>query len=250
VGTSCRKINRCVSLQDRQRNSMTSNINTRTFKFLHELNLNNNRDWFQEHKERYLDAHANMIEFTAMLIDRMNHHDKLVQKSAKQSLFRIYRDIRFSKDKTPYKTGFMGSMKRDTKWLRGGYYFKISPNNQTAIVGGFWGPNAEDISRIRQEISADPSPMRKIMLTKSFKSNFGELEGDEVKTAPKGFSKDHPDIDLIRKKQFLLVRNFNDKDVLDTGFLNAVVKTYREMRPFLDYMSEVLTTDKNGVPVE
>ena len=105
---------------------MTGKINPNTFKFLQELNLNNNREWFQAHKERYLDAHMDVIEFTTLLIDKMNQHDQLVPKSAKQSLFRIYRDIRFSKDKTPYKTGFMGSMKRDTKWLRGGYYFKIA----------------------------------------------------------------------------------------------------------------------------
>ncbi len=228
---------------------MTGKIHSNTLKFLRELNLNNNREWFQTHKERYLDAHNDVIEFTALLIDSMNQHDHLIPKSAKQSLFRIYRDIRFSKDKTPYKTCFMGSMKRDTKWLRGGYYFKIGPNKQTAIVGGFWGPNSADIARIRQEISADSSPLRKIIASKSFKANFDELTGDEVKTSPKGFSRDHPDIDLIRKKQFLLVRNFSDKDVLKADFLKTVVKTYRAMRPFLDYMSEVLTTDENGVPI-
>lgn len=228
---------------------MTGKINPNTFKYLEELSLNNNREWFQTHKERYHDAHEDVIEFTAQLIDKMNQHDQLVPKSAKQSLFRIYRDIRFSKDKTPYKTGFMGSMKRDTKWLRGGYYFKIAPNNETAIVGGFWGPNASDIGRIRQEIGADPSPMRKITSARSFHSNFGELQGDELKTAPRGYSKEHPDIDLLRRKQFLLVRNFDDSDVMQADFLKTVIKTYRAMRPFLDYMSEVLTTDENGVPI-
>ncbi|RLD19530.1 MAG: TIGR02453 family protein [Bacteroidetes bacterium] len=229
---------------------MTGKINPNTFKFLQELNLNNNREWFQAHKERYLDAHSDVIEFAELLIDEMNHHDQLVPRTAKQSLFRIYRDIRFSKDKTPYKTGFMGSMKRDTKWLRGGYYFKIAPNNQTAIIGGFWGPNSSDITRIRQEIGSDPSPMRKIISARPFLNNFGQLDGDELKTAPKGFSKEHPDIDLLRKKQFLLVRNFNDEAVLKSDFLTHVVKTFRAMRPFLDYMSEVLTTDENGVPIE
>jgi uncharacterized protein (TIGR02453 family) len=228
---------------------MTGTIDPGTFKFLRELNLNNNREWFQKHKERYLDAYTNAIGFTEVLIDEMNQHDKLVPKTAKQSLFRIYRDIRFSKDKTPYKTGFMGRMKRDTKWLRGGYYFKVGPNNQSAIVGGFWGPNTADITRIRKELSVDPSPMRKIINSRSFKSNFGELNGDEVKTAPKGFSKDHPDIDLIRKKQFLLVRNYSDEEVLNSDFIKSIVKTYRAMRPFLDYMSDILTTDENGVPI-
>jgi len=228
---------------------MTGKIHPNTIKFLSNLNLNNNREWFQAHKEQYLEAHGDVIDFTAILLEKMNQHDHLVPKSAKQSLFRIYRDIRFSKDKTPYKTGFMGSMKRDTKWLRGGYYFKIAPNNETTIAGGFWGPNTGDIGRIRQEIGADPSPMRNILGAKSFRSNFGELNGDELKTAPRGFSKDHPDIDLLRKKQFLLVRNFDDSDVMKANFLKTVIKTYRAMRPFLDYMSEVLTTDENGAPI-
>jgi len=229
---------------------MAGKIHPNTFNFLNDLNLNNNREWFQAHKEQYLDAQSNVIDFTALLLEKMNQHDQLVLKSAKKSLFRIYRDIRFSKDKTPYKTGYMGSMKRDTKWLRGGYYFKIAPNNETAIIGGFWGPSSGDIGRIRQEIGADPSPMRKIIGARSFRSNFGELYGDELKTAPKGFSRDHPDIDLLRKKQFLLMRNFSDAEVMKADFVNTVVKTFRAMRPFLDYMSEVLTTDENGVPIE
>jgi len=229
---------------------MRGKIHPNTLKFLSDLSLNNNREWFQAHKEQYLDAHNDVLDFTALLLEQMNQHDQLVPRSAKKSLFRIYRDIRFSKDKTPYKTGFMGSMKRDSKWLRGGYYFKISPNNETAIVGGFWGPNAGDIRRIRQEIGADPSPMRKIINSRSFLSNFGALNGDELKTAPRGFVKDHPDIDLLRKKQFLLVHNFGDEEVLKADFLKVAVKTFRMMRPFLDYMSEVLTTDENGVPVE
>lgn len=230
--------------------SMVTQINPLTLDFLNKLSLNNNREWFQAHKNQYLSAHEDVIAFTEKLIDQMNHLDKLVPRSAKQSLYRIYRDIRFSKDKTPYKTGFMGSMKRDTKWLRGGYYFKITPNNTTIVVGGFWGPNTKDIGRIRQEIASDPFPLRKIIHSNSFKSNFGELTGNELKTAPRGYSKDHPDIDLLRKKQFLLIQHFSDEDVLKKDFLKKVIKTYQAMRPFLDYMSEVLTTDINGVPID
>ena len=109
-------------------------ITHETLAFLTDLKSNNNREWFQANKERYLAAHENMIAFTEALILQMDKHDHLVPRSPKQSLFRIYRDIRFSKDKRPYKTGFMGSMKRATKWLRGGYFFKIEPDGNTAIV--------------------------------------------------------------------------------------------------------------------
>ena len=94
-----------------------------------------------------------------------------------------------------------------------------------------------------------PAELRRIIGRKQFVDFFGQLEGDEVKSAPKGFSRDHPDIDLLRKKQFLLIRNFSDEEVLEPGFVKDVVKTYKAMRPFFDYMSEVLTTDENGVPL-
>lgn len=229
---------------------MPNHIEKSTFNFLKDLKKNNNREWFQANKDRYDIAQANVLDFADFLMAEMSKKDQIVEASAKKTLFRIYRDIRFSKDKTPYKTGFMGSLKRDTKWLRGGYYFAIKPGNETVIAGGFWNPNSKDITRIRKEIAMDSSPMRKLIKTKSFKSHFGELIGEEVKTAPKGYKKDHPDIDLIRKKQFLLIRKFSDKDVLSPNFAAAVIDTFKAMRPFFDYMSDVLTTDENGVPIE
>ena len=158
-------------------------------------------------------------------------------------------DCRFSNDKTPYKRAFSGRLKRATDQLRGGYYYRIQPDGESAIVGGFWKPNGSDLTRVRAEIGADASEMRKILRRKQFIDYFGQIQGDEVKTAPKGFSRDHPDIDLLRKKQFLLVRNFTDDEVLDPGFVKEAVKTFKAMRPFFDFMSEVLTTDENGVPL-
>ena len=228
---------------------MPNHIEKSTFKFLNELKKNNNREWFQANKNQYDLAHTNVLDFADDINAQMSKSDQIVQVSAKKMLFRIYRDVRFSKDKTPYKTGFMGGLKRDTKWLRGGYFFAIKPGNESVIAGGFWNPNSQDIKRIRKEIEMDSSPMRKLIKAKSFKSHFGELTGDEVKTAPKGYNKEHPDIDLIRKKQFLLIKKFSDKEVLSPEFSADVISTFKAMRPFFDYMSEVLTTDENGVPI-
>jgi uncharacterized protein (TIGR02453 family) len=216
-----------------------------TIAFLQELSENNYRPWFNEQKDAYTDAHMQMIEFAELLISEMNKIDHLVPMSGKKSLFRIYRDVRFSKDKSPYKTYFSGRLKRATRRLRGGYYYHIEPGN-SFIGGGFWRPNSGDIKRIRQEIAADDQTLRKIISTKSFKKAFGTLQGDQVKTAPQGYAKDHPAIDLLRYKQFLLMRPFTDKEVMLNSFLSEAVNTFEQMRPFFDYMSEVLTTDANG----
>lgn len=223
-------------------------LSTHTLEFLKELGKNNNRDWFDTNKSRYTQAHEDVLAFTESLREQMDKIDVIVPESAKRTLFRIYRDIRFSKDKTPYKTRFAGRLKRDTASLRGGYFYRIGPG-QTAIVGGFWGPNSDDMARIRYEIDVDPQPLRDIIASKGFKKYFGELQGEQVKSAPRGYKKDNPNIDLLRKKQFLLMREFSDEEALSPGFLKETIATYKAMRPFFNYMSEVLSTDKNGMPL-
>ena len=221
-------------------------IQADTLQFITDLSSHNDRDWFQENKHRYEAGYANMIAFADALMDKMSEIDHLVPMTGKKMLFRIYRDVRFSKDKSPYKLHWDGRMKRATEELRGGYYFRVAPGG-SAILGGFFGPEPADLKLIRDEIAADDKPLRAIIADKTFKKYFGELRGDEVKTAPKGFSKEHPAIDLIRKKAFLLRRDFSDKEVLSKNYLDKVQETFAAMRPFLDYMSEVLTLDGNGV---
>ncbi len=222
-----------------------NHISKSTFKFLKDLQANNNRDWFAKNKDRYLEANDEMKALNEALLNKMSYHDEI----ERIKLYRIYRDIRFSKDKTPYKGSLSTSMKRATKWLRGGYFFKIEPGNSFA-AGGFWGPNSADLKRIRQEIAANDKPFRKILKSAAFKKTFGSLEGEQVKSAPRGFDKNHPAIDLLRYKQFIVYRQFTDKEVLAPGFVNDLSKSFKSMRPFFNYMSEVLTTDENGVPLK
>ena len=129
-----------------------------TLQFLTELNLNNNRPWFNDHKAWYQEEHAGMVAFAEALMAEMNKVDVLEPMSGKQSLFRIYRDVRFSKDKSPYKKAFSGRMRRATKMRRGGMYYHIEPGN-CLLAGGFWNPNSGDLTRIRQELSADPDSL-------------------------------------------------------------------------------------------
>lgn len=215
------------------------------FDFLKKLKKNNDRDWFNAHKEEYLKQHEKMVTFADALLGVMNKHDRIETASGKKSLHRIYRDIRFSADKTPYNTHFGGGFKRATAALRGGYYFHIEPGN-SFVGGGFWGPSPEDLKRIREDIAVNGDELRGILDSKKFKATFGQLWGESLKTAPKGFDKEHPHIDLIRMKQFLISRSFTDQEVLAPDFHLKMGAVFKEMRPFFDYMSMALTTDANG----
>ena len=225
---------------------MKPKIKSSNLEFLKLIKKNNDRDWFNAHKERYLHEHEDIIAFAGALLAEMNKHDVIETPSGKKSLHRIYRDTRFSKEKTPYKTNWSGSFSRATKKRRGGYYFHIEPGN-SFIAGGFWGPEPKDLKRIRDEFAYDATPLRKILKSKSFVNTFGTLKGEQVKTTPKGFDADSPAIDLLRYKQFLLIKKFTDKEVLSDNFLKQANETFRNMRPFFDYMTEILTTDINGI---
>ncbi len=224
-------------------------IQQSTVAFLNELELNNNRDWFQQNKKRYEAAHGNLVEFSEQLLLRLAQSDNIETPSGKKALYRIYRDIRFSKDKTPYKTWFAGGYKRATKQLRGSYYFQIAPK-KSFIAGGFWGPNKEDLLRIRQQIQADPEPIRSIVSDKAFKTHFKSLLGEQLKTAPKGFEKDDPAIEFLRYKQFLVQESIDPALITSDHLVDHMVNAFHAMRPFFDYMSEVLTTNLDGEPIE
>lgn len=221
-------------------------VSSSSLDFLKLLRENNNREWFNEHKDEFL-AQQKLIEiFADGLLTELNIHDSVETPSGKKSLHRIYRDTRFSKEKIPYKTNWSGSFTRATKKRRGGYYFHIEPGN-TFIGGGFQAPNAQDLKRIREDISADPAPLRKILSSKPFTETFGTLRGEQLKTTPKGFDASDEAIDLLRFKQFRLVKKFTDEEVLAPSFVKEAGLVFKNMRPFFDYMSEVLTTDINGL---
>jgi len=216
-------------------------IQPETLNFLRKLKRNSNKPWFEKNKSSYLEAKANIEEFIREVTKRLNQKDVIEF----HKLYRIYRDVRFSKDKTPYKTYFSGYFRRAGKERRGGYWFRIEPG-RSQIGGGFYGPNKEDLYRIRKEFQMDSTTINRILGSAQFKKLFGSLQGEAVKTAPKGFSKDDPNIELIKKTQFYVSREFSDREVLRDDFVGQAAKTYRTLRHFFDYMSEVLTTDLNG----
>jgi len=212
-----------------------------TLEFLTQLKENNNREWFTKNKKRFDSEQKTTKTFFTQILTNLEKIDSI----EKMQMHRIYRDIRFSKDKTPYKNHFSVSFDRTKPLLRGGMYLHIE-NDASFVGGGFWEPNNEDLFRIRKEIELDASDLKEIITDKTFVSYFGTLEGEELKTAPKGFDKTHPDIELIRKKQFVIRRKFSNKEVLSPNFQEEVLATFKAMRPFFDYMSDVLSTDLNG----
>jgi len=216
-------------------------ISKDAFDFLRQLEKNNNKEWFEANKRIFKKHETAVKGFYEAVKDNLNHHDEI----EKMKMFRIYRDVRFSKDKTPYKSHFAGSFSRLGSHLRGGYYLHLKPGG-SFLATGFWDPNKEDLFRIRKELEMDASEFRKVIGQKSLKSIWGELKGDAVKLMPKGFDKNHPDIDLIKFKQFIFTRNLTDEEVLSDSFLDEVDKSYRAIRPYFDLMSDILTTNLNG----
>ena len=223
-------------------------IKKESIDFLKALSKNNNRDWFNKHKDKYIEAHNNIIAFADALLSEMNKHDKIETSSGKESLFRIYKDVRFSKDKTPYNTHWHGSFKRATQKFRGGYYFNINPGG-SFLAGGFWGPEPKDMKRIRQDIDLNYETWEKLLADKTLIKTFGKMTGDQLSSAPRGYARDHPAIDLLRYKQFIFKYPFTNAEVSSPGFYKMANDVFKKMRTFLNYVSEVLTTDKNGVPV-
>ena len=220
-------------------------IQKSTLQFLKDLQKNNNREWFALHKEAFLKEKLLLEQFLAALTSKLNKHDAI----EKRKLYRIYRDVRFSKDKTPYKNSLGTVFIRKGVALRGSYYLHIEPNN-SFLAGGFWQPNKEDLNRIRKEFEIDASEIRTVLANKNFKKVFeGKLEGNELKAAPRGFDKNHLNIDLIRKKGFVAVRKFTDKEILSPNFINIVDNSFKTLRPFFDLMSDILTTNLNGESV-
>ncbi|MBV7268253.1 DUF2461 domain-containing protein [Winogradskyella luteola] len=221
---------------------MSTTIPKETLTFFKKLAENNDRDWFNEHKPEFKAIEAKVKSAYNHLGELMNAHDQI----EKIKIFRIYRDVRFSKNKLPYKTHFGGSFARKKPELRGGYYLHIQPNNESFIATGFWEPNKEDLFRIRKEFEMNDSEMRNILNNKTFKTTWGGFVGDKLKTAPKGFDKEHPAIDLIRRKQFIFTKKYTDKEVVADDFLKNVNDAFKAIRPYFNYMSDVLTTNLNG----
>lgn len=224
---------------------MNTTIPKSAFEFLKKLKQNNDRVWMQENKNEYLTNEKALKKFYSEIEKDLNIEDKIL----KLKVFRINRDIRFSKDKTPYNVHRSASFSRAGANRRGGYYLRLEPGN-SFMAGGFFNPEPSDLLRIRKEIELDSSELREILNETSFKKVFGGFSQEQtVKTAPRGFDKEDKNIDLIRLKNYVARHKFSDKEVFAEDFKDKLLYQYLQLRPFFNYMSEVLTTDLNGISI-
>lgn len=215
----------------------------KVFKFLSALKKNNNREWFEEHKDQYLQSKAEFEELVEKLIAGIAKFDKEIgiNTKAKDCVFRIYKDVRFSKDKTPYKTNMGASINPGGKKSpTPGYYFQIEPGN-CFIAGGVWGPQPEHLNAIRQEIDYNGDALLKIMKSKPFSSYYSGLDDiDTLKTVPKGYEKDNKYIDLLKHRHFIVSFEMKDKDLLNPKNIGAIIDACKAMHPFLVYLRNAI----------
>lgn len=219
-------------------------LNPALFRFFKQLAKNNNREWFEQHKPEFKALETEVKQFGEALKDKLNQHDSI----DRFKVFRIYRDVRFSKDKTPYKTHFGLTWHRTKPEFRGGYYLHLKPDD-IFLACGFWDPAPADLKRIRQEIDLDGDEYRNLINAPAFKNTWGALQGNTVKTAPKGYAKDHPNIDLLRFKQHIFMIRYTEVEVAAADFMDRLDAALQAVRPFVDYMSAVLTTNADGEPL-
>lgn len=209
--------------------------------FMTFLSHNNNRDWFIKNKPLYLNAKENYESFIQVIINKITDFDPILKGlEVKNCVYRINRDIRFSNDKSPYKTHFgafivRGGKKNADKFA--GYYIHVEPG-KSIIAGGAYVPPTPWLSAIREKIDTEPETLLKIINSKDFKKYFGKVDGEKLKKAPKGYPSDHPNIDLLRLKSFLVVNEVNDALVLSDKYLNHTINVLQVIKPFNDFLSE------------
>lgn len=214
-------------------------IDKETLQFIRDLKQHNEREWFNANKDRYEKGKENFSTFIQALIDRLDDFDHhLHGLKAEDCIFRIYRDIRFSKNKAPYKTHFgayiaFGGRKSEYA----GFYFHLEPG-ESFIGGGMYKPHSAVLRKIRQEIDYNPQQIKGILGNKDFKRVFGEIQGERLKTAPQGYPKDHPEIALLRRKSFFAMSPLTDKALLSDDLLELSVERFRLLFPLNQFFNE------------
>ena len=214
-----------------------------TLHFLKKLKINNNREWFDSNKTEYLASKEIFEEFVSELIKGINKFDKKVSLDLKPKdcTFRIYKDVRFTKDKTPYKNNMSASINPGGKKSNiPGYYFHLEPD-ACFLAGGVYMPMPDVLKAIRQEIDYNPLPLINVLKSASFKKEFNGLdEEDKLKNPPKGFNKDHAHSEILKNRHFIVSQKFENKDILKKEGLSKTLNSFKAMYPFLDYLRKAI----------
>lgn len=212
-------------------------------KFLKDLARHNDRDWFEKNKSRYLEAKQGFEDVVTHVLEALvQFDDGLTGLNPKKLPFRIYRDVRFSKDKRPYKNNMGAGFSPNGKLVQEpGYYLHLQPGNKSFVAGGIYMPDAANLAKIRQEIDYSSDKLGKILKAPKFRNLFDDFDDfDKLKTAPKGYPKDHPHIEWLKLKSFIVSVPLTDKQVTDKKFISTVSSGCRTIKPLNDFLREAI----------
>jgi len=220
-------------------------IHSSTVSFLKELKRNNNKTWFDNHKAKFLSAKNDFENFVQEIIKVISAFDNDIKDlQAKNCTFRINRDIRFSKDKTPYKTNMGASFNRGgKKSIFGGYYFHLEPGGKSFVGGGLWMPDPIALKKLRQEIDYCFPEFQKIISNPSFKKQYNNLEmneGQMLVNVPKGYDKENPAASFLKLKSFVATKNISDTLLTNSGLLKETAKAFEALMPLVKFMNRSL----------
>lgn len=217
-------------------------IHKYTIDFLSDLKEHNEREWFNKNRPRYDKARNDFESFVQAVIDGIVKFDPILKGlEVKSCTYRINRDIRFSNDKTIYKTHLGAFIVRGGKRngdRLAGYYIHVEPGNRSMIAGGAYMPPMPWLTAIREKIDEEGEKFISIISKKEFREFFGEIEGEKLKSAPKGFKRDHPYIKYLRLKSFLVSKMITDREILDPGCFDLIMRASRIMKPLNDFLNE------------
>jgi uncharacterized protein (TIGR02453 family) len=214
-------------------------ITKSTFQFLQDLKNNNTREWFHANKKRYDSVKSDFEETIKELIGSIGEFENMTGVEVKHCNYRIARDVRFTNDKAPYKSWLSASFSEGgRKSGRMDFYLHISEED-SFLGGGMWSPTPEQLAKLRQEIDYNAAELKAIIYDTNFVKTFGESQGETVKSAPKGYSKENPEIELLRKKQMFFWHKFSKEEVCSADFVNKVTEIAKTLKPFLDYLNAI-----------
>ncbi|MEY3404897.1 MAG: hypothetical protein RL161_327 [Bacteroidota bacterium] len=216
-----------------------------TLKFLKDIKRNNNKEWFHSHKDQYQPARENFLEFITKVLDRLKEYDPTIASvEPARCLFRINRDIRFSKNKSPYKTNFGANpSKGGRKIYRAGYYFHLEPG-MSFLAGGIWMPEAEDLGKIRQEIDYCFNEFKAILQDRKFRKQFGTLDREaELTRPPKGYDATNPAIDFLKLKSFTVTAEVPDSLLSSPKLVVTTLDHFKTMIPLIHFLNRALDGD-------
>ncbi len=213
-------------------------IQKETFYFFSEIGKNNNKPWFEKNRSKYEKVRENFFEFIEDLLVQIRKIEPIYEKDLKKYASRIYRDVRFSKDKSPYKNHISGLVERAPDYKKCPMYIHIQPG-KSFIGGGVWQPEPPLLQKIRQEIDYNSSEFNSIINKKSFVNLFGKLSGDSLVRPPKGYEADNPNIELLKLKQYIITKKFDDDMVSSKEFVKEICKCYKEALPFFNFLDVV-----------